>query len=149
MKTGFSNSPRKHTSKNGGWYLTIPYRHSTPNSFMYGQPMSKERYAQAKQLGNKQSLSVKGDVKTSWTGYVHKSNIDDGLTRIVKSYKNVNTGKTTNQSQYYTFRRVSNNSDPLSWRHPGHVGVKIADSLESYASQIFKAEVEKNLSKVL
>ena len=56
MKVGFSKSTRKHTSKDGGWYLTIPMRHSTPGSFMYGQPMSKKIYAQAKKLDNESPL---------------------------------------------------------------------------------------------
>lgn len=149
MKIGFSKSTRKHTSKDGGWYLTIPMRHSTPGSFMYGQPMSKKIYAQAKKLNNGESLSVQGGQKTSWTGYVHKNNIDDGLRRIVKSYHNPNTGKVTKQSQYLTFRRVSDKSDPLSWMHPGYIGVKMVEQLEPYATQIFKTEIEKNLAKVL
>ena len=148
-KLGFSKSTRKHTSKDGGWYLTIPMRHSVPGSFMYGQPMSKQIYAQAKKLGHKESLRIDGGQKTSWTGYVHKNNIDDGLTRIVKSYHNPNTGKVTNQSQYLTFRRVSDKSDPLSFWHPGYKGVKMAEQLETYATQIFKAEIEKNLAKLL
>lgn len=148
QKIGFSKSSKKHTSKDGGWYLTIPFRHSVPGSFMYGNAMSKEIYSQAKQLGNGGRLSVKGDQKTSWTGYVHKNNIYDGLTRVVKSYNNPNTGKTTNQSQYFTFRRVSDKSDPLAFWHPGYKGVKLAQQLETYALQIFKAEVEKNLSRI-
>lgn len=148
-KVGFSKSSRKHISKNGGWYLTIPMRHSTPGSFMYGKPMTTKIYNQAKKLGNGDSLSVSGDQQMSWTGYMHKANINDGLTRIVKSYQNVNTGKTTKQSQYLTFRRVSNNSDPLSWWHPGYSGVKIASQLQSYAESTFKTMVEKNLNEVL
>lgn len=148
-KVGFSKSTRKHPSKDGGWYLTIPMRHSTPGSFMYGQPMSKPVYAQAKKLGNGESLRISGGQKTSWTGYVHKNNIDDGLTRIVKSYNNPDTGKMTNQSQYLTFRRVSDKSDPLSWWHPGYRGVKMAEQLEAYATTIFKAEIERNLAKLL
>lgn len=149
MKVGFSKSTRKHPSKDGGWYLTIPLRHSTPNSFMYGKPMSKKIYAQAKKLGHMESLRVYGGQTTSWNGYMRKSNIDDSLTRIIKSYRNTNTGKTFNQSQYLTFRRVSDKSDPLSWWHPGFSGVKMAQQLEPYATQIFKAEIEKNLAKIL
>ena len=149
-KIGFGKSSRKHTSKDGkGWYLTIPMRHSTPGAYMYGQPMPPEIYKEAKKLSNTERLSIQGGQQTSWTGYVHKSNIYDGLTRIIKSYHNPNTGKVTKQSQYMTFRRVSNNSDPLSWWHPGYSGVHMVQQLEPYAMQIFKNEINKNLAKVL
>jgi hypothetical protein len=147
-KIGFSKSSRKHTTKNGGWYLTIPYRHSTPGSYLYGNPMSKQIYAQAKTLQHNESLRVAGGQKTSWTGYVHKANIDDGLTRIVKSYHNPNTGKVTNQSQYYTFRRVSNNSDTLSWMHPGFKGTKMVDQLQDFALKTLERELKKNLANL-
>lgn len=148
-KIGFSKSNRKHISKNGGWYLTIPMRHSTPGSFMYGNPMPKNIYGQVKKLGNREHITVSGGQKTSWTGYVHKNNIYDGLTRIIKSYHNVNTGKVTNQSQYLTFRRVSNNSDPLSWMHPGYPGVKMANELQQFALQTLERELKRNLSAAL
>lgn len=144
-KVGFSKSSKKHTSKDGGWYLTIPLRHSTPGSFMYGPPMTDQIYSQAKLLANRQHLTIKGGQKTSWTGYVHKNNIYDGLTRVIKSYSNSNA----KQSQYFTFRRVSNKSDKKSWWHPGYSGVKISDTLEPYAMKIFKKELEKNLVAML
>lgn len=144
-KVGFSKSSRRHTTKDGGWYLTIPLRHSTPGSFMYGPPMTNQIYSQAKLLTNRQHLTISGGQKTSWKGYVHKNNIYDGLTRVIKSYPG-NNGKTTKQSQYFTFRRVSNSSDPDSWYHPGFAGVKVASTLEPYALKIFKNELEKNLT---
>lgn len=147
-KLGFSKSSRKHTTKNGGWWLVIPFRHSTPGSYLYGNPMSKQIYSQAKALGDKERLSVQGGQKTSWTGYVHKNNIDDGLTRIIKTYHNAETGKKTKQSQYMTFRKVSNNSDPLSWWHPGYKGVKMAEQLQDFALKTLERELTKNLAKI-
>lgn len=148
-KIGFSKSPHITPKKDGGWYLTIPIRHSTPGAFMYGNAMPKDVYGVAKKLGNNQSLSSKdlyGVNQTakgkSWNGYQHKSNIYDGLTRIIKSYQN------TKQSQYMTFRRVSDKSDPLSWQHPGFVGVKIAKSLEPFATDTFTKLIEYNLNNM-
>lgn len=139
MKTGFSKSP-KRLSSSTGWYLTIPFRHSTPGSFMYGKPMPVDIYAEAKKLPNKGRLNnSKGEVLTSWTGYKHKSNIYDKMTRYKKG----------RGSTYVTFRRVSNNSDPLSWWHPGFTGVKIADSLEGYATRSFEACLKANLGQAL
>lgn len=139
MKIGFSKSNRKKITKNGGWYLTIPYRHSTPNSFMYGKPMPKNIYSQARKLSGKDRLSIQGGQGTSWTGYRHKSNIYDALTRIIQQ----NAKRT--QSQYNTYRRVSNNSDLLSWKHRGYKGAKIAQSIIPYAKQIFEDNLKSNL----
>lgn len=142
MKVGFSKSNRIKTKKNGGWYLTIPIRHSTPNSYLFGKPMSKDVYGVAKKLGHMESARFKGAGDKSWNGYQHKSNIYDGLTRIIKSYQ-----KAT-QSQYMTFRRVSDNSDPASWHHPGFSGVKVAEKIMPYAKSTFVTILTNNLSKL-
>ena len=141
MKTGFKKSSKVKQTKSG-WYLTIPIRHSTPNSFMYGTPMTKDVYNQAKKLKHGESLSIKGGQETSWNGYVHKSSKYDGLTRIVKDY-----GK-TKQSQYFTFRRVSNNSDPMSWYHPGYIGVKLAKQLTPFAESTFTYNLDRELKNL-
>jgi hypothetical protein len=143
MKPGFAGSLKKISTKDGGWYLTIPMRHSTPGSFMYGSPMPVDLYTEAKKLPNWGSLSVKGGLKTSWTGYQHKNNIYDSLTRIIKQNAN---GR--GSSQYMTFRRVGSGSDPMSWWHPGFHGVNIAESLGSYAEITFKKALEANLGQV-
>lgn len=141
-KLGFSKSKRITKKKDGGWYLTIPMRHSTPGSFMYGQAMPKDVYGVAKKLGNGQHLSYPGLGDISWKGYQRKNKTYDGLTRIVKSYQ-----KAT-QSQYFTFRRVSDKSDPNSWWHPGWKGTKIAESLMPYAEKTFKDILTTNLSGI-
>jgi hypothetical protein len=143
MKIGFSKSFKKITTSGGGWYLTIPMRHSTPGAFMYGRAMPPDIYIEAKKLPNWGNIKVSGGQLTSWTGYQHKNNIYDRLTKIQKDY-----GK-TKQSQYYTFRRVSNHSDPLSWWHPGFGGVNIAQGLESFSETIFKRTLDANLRQVL
>ena len=66
MKIGFSKSDRKIKKKDGGWYLTIPFRHSTPGSFMYGQPMPKAVYKKASKLGAGETLSFPGAGDVSW-----------------------------------------------------------------------------------
>lgn len=148
LKIGFGKSRRITKTKSGGWYLTIPYRHSTPGSFMYGQSMSKDVYGVVKKLNPYKSglgnttLSWPGAGDTSWTGYQHKTNKYNGMVRIVKSYQ-----KTT-QSQYMTFRKVSNNSDPMSWWHPGYNGVKIAESLMPFAKKTFVDILTNNLNGI-
>lgn len=147
MKVGFSKSPRAHKKQDGGWFLTIPIRHSTPGAFMYGNAMPKDVYGVAKKLGDREQLTPdqlvklgRNNVTTSWNGYQHKSDIYAGLTRIIKSYNN------SKQSQYMTFRRVSDKSDPLSWQHPGFIGTKIAETLEPFASETFNKLLQYNLS---
>lgn len=142
IKVGFSKSEKKIVKKDGGWYLTIPMRHSTPGSFMYGKSMPRDVYGVAKRLAHKESLSYPGQGDTSWTGYQRKHKTYDGLTRIVKSYQ-----KAT-QSQYMTFRRVSNNSDPLSWWHPGFDGINIAPKLQSFAEKTFTDLLVHNLNEL-
>lgn len=141
-KIGFSKSKRIHRKKNGGWYLTIPIRHSTPNSFMYGRPMPKDVYGVAKQLNNGGKLSYAGVGDVSWNGYQRKHKTYDGLTRIIKSYQK------TEQSQYITFRRVSDKSDSNSWWHPGFSGVKVAESIMPFAQKTFLDVMKHNLSKL-
>lgn len=132
MKVKFGKSPKAHRTKAGGWYLTIPFRHTTPNSTgTYGSKLSRDIYNIAKKLPDRGSLSFPGVGDKSWTGYQHKSTKYDGLTRIIKGYQN------SNKSQYYTFRRVSNNSDPMSWWHPGYKGVKIVPTLSTFAQNTF------------
>jgi len=46
----------------------------------------------------------------------HKGDIHEGMVRKEKTYR-----KAT-QSSYMTFRRVSDNSDPAAWMHPGITG---------------------------
>lgn len=148
MKIGFSKSKRIKKKDNGGWYLTIPLRHSTPGSFMYGQAMGKDVYGVAKKLNAYKSgqgntrLNWPGAGDVSWTGYQRKTNNYNGMVRIVKSYQ-----KAT-QSQYMTFRRVSDTSDPMSWWHPGFSGVKIAESLMPFAEKTFIDVLTTNLNGI-
>ena len=141
MKIGFQNSDKK-TIKPLGWYLTIPIRHGTPNSFEYGTPLPDNIYSLAKKLsdGEKLSLSTNGAFNST-SGYIHKSNIYDGLTKIVHSYTKVN------QSQYVTFRRVSNNSDSNSWIHPGFTPINLVPKIP--VSQYLSNSLEATMKNLL
>lgn len=149
MKPGFSKSPRITRKDNGGWFLTIPFRHMTPGAFMYGNSMPKDVYGVAKNLNPYQSgngntrlkWGAKGDA--SWNGYQHKSNKYNGMVRIVKSYQN------SSQSQYMTFRRVSDTSDPNSWHHPGYAGAHIAEKIQPYAKKTFVDILSNNLKNIV
>lgn len=146
MKRSFANSPKKHTTKDGGWYVNIPYRHMTPGAYMYGSTMPQTIHNRAKKLG---PYNTTGDrlvdnspPKTNWAGYTHKTSIYDGMVKIVKSYQ-----KAT-QSHYMTFRRVSNKSDSNAWKHPGYAGAKIAESIVPYAEKTFETVLNNNMAEI-
>lgn len=129
MKTGFSDSPKKIAKKGGGWYLTIPFRHSTNSKI--SQNMPKDIFKEAKKLNPGEKLTealvsnLGYDKQTSWAGYRWKNSQYDNLVRIVKTY---DSGKT--RGRYMTFRRVSDKSDPSSWMHPGYAGLKALDRVQ-------------------
>lgn len=149
MKNGFSHSARKHSKQDGGWFLTIPFRHrstGTTGSAVGGSAMPDDIYAQARALrGGARLTGTEQNYPpaTSWNGYQHKSGIYEGVKKISKTYD-----KAT-QNQYMSFRRVSNTSDPQSWWHPGFKGLKAIDIVESYAQDTFKKVFNKTIKEVM
>lgn len=155
MKIGFAGSPKVKFTKNGKWFLTIPFRYGTPGSLSQNEAfhskMPKAIYDVAKNLsattinpagGKKffaygQSLKKENipaphnEIKKS----THKSGQYEGMIRIEKTYN-----KTTS-SQYMVFRRVSDNSDPSAWMHPGFRAV-------NFAEKAYK-EVEKDMDVIV
>lgn len=132
MKPNFADSDKKHVKKDGGWYLTVPFRFANPEalaeSSIFANVMPGKVYEIAKKTlaDRSQSLKVtqlpdefriKGvrpEVMNKDTGqifqaYEHKNSIYEGMR---------NTGG-ERHSQYMTFRRVSDLSDPMAWIHTG------------------------------
>lgn len=135
MKPGFRRNATP--SKSGGWYTNVPFRHMTPpvggkNS------LSWHVYNQVRKMSTRQRYQDNSPVGVSHTGYVHKASKLQGLKRVVASYG----------SNYYTFRRVSNNSDPASWIHPGRPGINIFDSISRYSQSTFTDLLNQNLLKI-
>lgn len=136
MKPGLLASPRAKRNKDGSRYITVGFRHGTPGTVGL-PPMPVNVYSQAKNLaysrrngalsgsskaytwgGRYNENGVPRDAQTGMrthtkphpgAGYQHKAGIYQGMVRMGGP----------NQSQYMTFRRVSDNSDPRSWQHPG------------------------------
>ena len=132
IKEGFKNSPKRKTTLGGGWYLTIPFRYATPTavaeSMSFQGKLPPEIYnivrsnngsrvkrsqlpEQFAQLGRRKALVTDKGVIPE---YVHKSPKFEGLVRM-----DISSTKNENRGGYFTFRRVSNSSDVLSWIHPG------------------------------
>jgi hypothetical protein len=121
-KIGFSMSPKRHDKKDGGWFLTVPFRSGIPSSlgessaFTNVMPLSVYLLARkAKKpltLGElPEDQQVKGVREGFNSGGV--SYRFEGLFR----FEDVDE----NRGQYFTFRRVSDLSDKNSWVHPGFI----------------------------
>jgi hypothetical protein len=151
MKQGgdgrFKNSPKRKMKKDGGWYLTIPMRHRTPDtvgSAVGGGAMPQDIYAQARLLAAGQRLTgteAQYPPRVSWTGYQHKNGIYEGMQRNQKVYEKAV------QSTYFTFRRVSDKSDPRSWWHPGFQGIEAADLVAPFVRDTFQKVLADYLKK--
>lgn len=143
-KPFFANSPKRKTKMGGGWYLTVPFRHATPGAVAeagaFKSVLPQEIYDIAKNNGGRgvranqlpsqyQVLGVRGEVRTAAgavvPAYTHKAPQYQGLVRIEIS----STGKEAERGRggYFTFRRVSDKSDPHSWYHPGFEARKFMD----------------------
>lgn len=133
-KEGFANSSKRKFKNDGGWYLTIPFRIGTPDivgeSSIFATIMPNQVYQVVKQelvtKGNSLSVTklptefqIKGIrpevintiTNQTFSSYEHKSSIFEGMQNVGSK----------SHSQYMTFRRVSNLSDPNSWIHSGIV----------------------------
>jgi len=143
MKPGLLGGPAARQGEHGT-YTIVPFRHMTPSSASqgtagtraHGSTMPAEVYKIAKatgtfrdpgrarlgeQLGQRSKIAGQINLEALARGlpgpmagnYTWKYGLYHGMRRIVKAY-----GKTT-QSTYWTFRAVSQRSDPSSWIHPG------------------------------
>jgi hypothetical protein len=126
MKEGFSKSNKINYTKDGGWYLTVPFRHATSGAVATSSVFSNtlpKPVAKAVQetfkAGSKQIKDTdiplafrKAKEKVTNRGfYKHKSSIYKGMIHSDKK----------NHGSYTTFRRVGSKSDDASWQHPGLV----------------------------
>jgi hypothetical protein len=156
MKPGLLAGPNAKTTKGGVRVNTVPFRHGTPGTTgkRVGAPMPLTHMTDK---GKKASFiytaakKLKVSTETAWGGrtdnfggygmktqmpvsggrpgaYSWKSSPYAGMVKIAKTY-----GKKT-QHQYATFRRVSDNSDPNSWWHPGiearHFAVHVSNYIQ-------------------
>lgn len=154
MKEGFKNSAKAKQGKNGNWYITIPFRFATPGAIgeseVFAGVMPEAIYkiikAKKPQISDSSSGKIqsgeglkKGDIPAEFAipktresvinqaigktfdAYVNKSSMYEGMIKNQKTYE----GAT--QSSYNTFRRVSLNSNPLSWIHSGIKQYNLAD----------------------
>ena len=135
-KEGFRNSPKRKETEDGGWYIDIPFRHATPEAVadfgLFSTVMPRQIYNEVRQLGRLSFMDL--PVRESAIGqrkeinrlgvnkpaYIHKVPIYQGLTKV-------NIASTTNETRsgYFTWRRVSDASDPNSWWNGGIIPYKL------------------------
>lgn len=130
-KVGFSQSPRKHTTKDGGWYVTVPFRHATSEALAESgafagilpkaiETMAKQSSTPLKQADLPNPFAASGQravidrMNKRVEAYKHKVSIYAGLVR-----KDISSTTSERRGGYFTFRRVSDKSDPMSWWHKG------------------------------
>lgn len=125
MKTAFARSGKVKYNKDGGWYLTIPFRHATSEALgeseAFSSVMPKELtkiVRERAKSGKNTALTAKDlpnalrQKKISESGYKHKNPIYEGIKRTA-SFEEERDGV------YMTFRRVSEKSSPKAFIHPG------------------------------
>jgi hypothetical protein len=145
MKPKMLASPKVKVTANGIRFITIPFRWATAGSIgeseVFSNVMPKEINEIVKKLlptktsisGNKingeglkfsnipkqyqipKTRAAFSDIKTMTTypEYTHQNPLTEGMVRTEKTYEKATSGT------YITFRRISENSSPMSWIHKG------------------------------
>lgn len=171
MKEGFAKSSKIKRNKDGGWYLTIPFRMGTPgastSSSFFSAIMPASVHAAAKGLSGSRtsaggSKKAGGSLKAiqipsqfaipktrakiitknkTFEAYKHKSSIFEGVQKNSKTY-----GKST-QSTYTSFRRVGSNSDPNAFIHKGFKAKNFAN--KAFRATDFQTQVDNSIDRFL
>ena len=155
MKPLLLASAKAKTGNNGKRFITVPFRHGVPggssNSNFPSMPKDIYKAAKALKSGGKLPATAlvnhparhhtiarnlkTGKVLAAPISYPHKASIYAGMKKVEKQYDKASSSK------YMTFRRVSENSDPHSWWHPGYRPHNIVKGVTDYC----RPAVEKML----
>lgn len=126
LKSFFERSEKRREKKDGGWYLTIPFRHNVlklmglgvNTKTLWGMTFSRIKGYQAAKKGKGNVIPVRnGKIrKYKWGTRLKVDNgLINGLTRMKGLTMKIG-GKTVKQTGgYMTFRRVSDKSPEDSW----------------------------------
>jgi len=149
IKDGMENSSKRKTKKDGGWYITVPFKQATPEalgeSSTFSGKLPERVYEIAKKNAGKPVTAAQlpdehkekkfrpaiqsGD--NLIPRYDHKTPIYEG---VVKNTKPQHSG-------YVTFRRISDKSDEDSWIHKGFTPHKFMEKAMD--------DVEKELPEII
>jgi len=165
LKEGFRKSSKKKLKADGGWYLTIPFRHSTPGSIgessVFSNKMPKDIYSIVK--NKKTNIDVPGGGRRSSglqigeipAEYKTPNTNAQGEVPESKAFKSIYEGvikvrdSKTDQSMYMSFRKVSDKSLDDSWTHPGIDTHNLAGRALSSFEQNAEAELNHAVNKIL
>jgi len=164
MKTWMLAGRNAKVGKDGKRYNTVPFRHMGPGASGRDAPPMGSAHGptpaapsrrvgggmtaeDAARLGRRVLKAAKAlsattshpDTGTTWGGRLeaglapilrphHKTDIYAGMVRQEKTYR------AATQNQYTTFRRISENSDPEAWVHPGIEGRHLFREAADYAN---------------
>ena len=162
-KLGLLASPKAKQTKDGSPFITVPFRHATPQAIaesgIFSSIMDPEVYDLAKNAQRQlrridlppehQVLGVRPEIRVPGLRvpeYVHKAARYEGLVRVDVSSSNLET-----RGAYMTFRRVSKNSDPNSWWNRGIEGKHLMDKALEMAdiSGVADKAIDITLDKLL
>lgn len=145
LKPGLLRSSKAKHTKKGQPYITVPFKLRTPGaSSGGGLAMPSGIYKQAVKMAFGQQLSLpkrydsygirsrfSPDLKR-WGHYTWKTSPFAGITKVPRF-----SGQLKSSGEYLTFRRVSKNSDPNSWIHPGFQAKNFVDKAAVSLNKIF------------
>lgn len=163
-KPFFQRSPKAKFKKDGlGWYLTVPFRHATPQAIaesgIFSSIMPQDVYDLAKnssmplkrmQLpenqrtpGTRKEINIPG---LKVPEYIHKAAKYEGLVRVEAT-----SSEKEKRGEYMTFRRVSDKSDPNSWFNGGIIAKKLMDRALEVAqiSRVADIAIDETLDRIL
>lgn len=137
MKNNFRNSNKVKYTKDGGWYLTIPYRFGVPTtlgeSSAFVNIMPADIYDLIKKGGQISSSDLSQLDSKKGTKYgvpkTRKAVSNISTKQTFEEYKNkhsiyegIKKNKNSRGNSYVSFRRVSEKSDDDAWIHTGIIG---------------------------
>lgn len=150
-------------TKDGKPFLTVPFRHATPQAIaeagIFSSIMPQDVYQLAKnspmplkrsQLPESQQIpGVRKEINIPGLKvpeYIHKAAKYEGLVRVEAS-----SSENENRGQYMTFRRVSDNSDPNSWFNGGIIAKRLMDRALEIAQidRVADMAIDETLERIL
>lgn len=150
-------------TKDGKPFLTVPFRHATPQAIaeagIFSSIMPQDVYQLAKnspmplkrsQLPESQQIpGVRKEINIPGLKvpeYIHKAAKYEGLVRVEAS-----SSENENRGQYMTFRRVSDKSDPNSWFNGGIIAKRLMDRALEIAQidRVADMAIDETLERIL
>lgn len=150
-------------TKDGKPFLTVPFRHATPQAIAEAgifssiipqdvyqlaknspMPLKRSQLPESQQIpGVRKEINIPG---LKVPEYIHKAAKYEGLVRVEAS-----SSENENRGQYMTFRRVSDKSDPNSWFNGGIIAKRLMDRALEIAQidRVADMAIDETLERIL